>query len=472
MLIGREKEQQRLLQAIGEEDSMFVSVYGRRRVGKTYLIRETFNNSFTFYHTGLAKSPMKKQLAAWRLSLREYGLKKATLPRTWLDAFEALKEIIRQSTESKKIIFIDELPWMDTQRSGFIPALENFWNGWASARKDVVLIVCGSATSWIIKKILKNKGGLHNRVDTKIHLQPFTLNECERYATHRKLGMNRRQLMECYMIMGGIPYYWSKLERSFSLAQNIDNLFFNPDGELHDEFDALYASLFKNPDPYITVVQTLGSKRIGMTRDEIISEAHLQDNGRLSEILQDLEACGFVRKYTNFGLKTKSAVFQLIDSYTLFYYRFIQQNTGGDEYFWSRQMGSPIYYNWCGLAFERVCLLHVTQIKKALSIFGTISRVCSWHQPATSDGKGAQIDLLIDRDDNVIDICEMKYTKQPYEMTSEEEQKVQNRRSRLIAETGTDKAVHLILVSASGVKPNPYSDEFQAVITSESLFEK
>lgn len=472
MLIGREKEQQRLLQAVKEEDSIFVALYGRRRVGKTYLVRETFDNDFTFYHTGLANSPMKKQLAAWRLSLREYGLKKATLPRTWLDAFEALKEVIRQSPESKKIIFIDELPWMDTQRSGFIPALENFWNGWASARKDVVLIVCGSATSWIIKKILKNKGGLHNRVNTKIHLQPFTLNECERYATHRKLGMNRRQLMECYMIMGGIPYYWSKLERSLSLAQNIDNLFFNPDGELHYEFDALYASLFKNPDPYITIVQTLGSKRVGMTRDELINEAHLLDNGRLSEILLDLETCGFVRKYTNFGLKSKNAVFQLIDSYTLFHFRFIQQNTGGDEYFWSRQTGSPIYYNWCGLAFERVCLQHVTQIKKALSIFGTISRVCSWYQPTTPEGKGAQIDLLIDRDDNVIDICEMKYTKQPYEMTLEEEQKVQNRRSRLIAETGTVKAIHLILVSANGVKPNPYSDEFQAIITEEALFEK
>ncbi len=472
MLIGREKEQQHLLQATREEDSMFVALYGRRRVGKTYLVRETFSNNFTFYHTGLAKSPMKKQLAAWRLSLREYGIKKAPLPHSWLDAFDALKQIIRQSDEPKKIIFIDELPWMDTQRSGFIPALENFWNGWASARKDIVLIVCGSATSWIIKKILKNKGGLHNRVNTKIHLQPFTLNECERYATHRKLGMNRRQLIENYMIMGGIPFYWSKLERGLSLAQNIDNLFFNPDGELHDEFDALYASLFKNPEPYITVVQTLGSKRIGMTRDELVKEGHLQDNGRLSEILQDLETCGFIRKYNNFGLKSKNAVFQLIDSYTLFYYRFIQQNTGDDEYFWSRQSGSPLYYNWCGLAFERVCLMHVTQIKKALSIFGTVSRVCAWFLPSTSERKGAQIDLLIDRNDSIIDICEMKYTKQPYEMTSEEEQKVQNRRSRLIAETGTDKSVHLVLVSASGVKENTYSAEFQSVITSEALFEK
>lgn len=472
MLIGREKEKGRLLQASCEEDSMFVALYGRRRVGKTYLVRETFSNNFTFYHTGLAKSSMKEQLAAWRLSLREYGLKKATRPHTWLDAFDALKEIIRQSSEQKKIIFIDELPWMDTQRSGFIPALENFWNGWASARKDVVLIVCGSATSWIIKKILKNKGGLHNRVNTKIHLQPFTLNECERYASHRKLGMNRRQIMECYMIMGGIPFYWSKIERNLSLAQNIDNLFFNPDGELHDEFDALYASLFKNPDPYITVVQTLGNKSIGMTREELISEAHLQDNGRLSEILKDLEACGFIRKYTNFGLKTKHAIYQLIDSYTLFYYRFIQQNTGGDEYFWSRQTGSPLYYNWCGLAFERVCHLHITQIKKALGIYGTISRACSWYLPHNSERKGAQIDLLIDRNDGVIDICEIKYTKLPYEVTFEEEQKVQNRRACLISETGTDKSIHLILISASGVKQNQYSSEFQAIITDKDLFEK
>lgn len=472
MLIGREKEQERLLQATREEDSMFVALYGRRRVGKTYLVRETFNNSFTFYHTGLAKSPMKKQLEAWRLSLREYGLKKATLPRTWLDAFEALKQIIKDSDETKKLIFIDELPWMDTQRSGFVSALERFWNGWASARKDVVLIVCGSATSWIIKKILKNKGGLHNRVNTKIHLQPFTLNECERYASHRKLVMNRRQLMECYMIMGGIPYYWSKLERGLSLAQNIDNLFFNPDGELYDEFDALYASLFKNPDPYITVVQTLGTKRTGLTREELIAQAGLEDNGRLSEILKELEECGFIRRYTNFGFKTKSALFQLIDSYTLFYYDFIQQNTSADTSFWSRQTGSPLYYNWCGRAFERVCLLHVDQIRRALSIFGTVSRVCSWYLPKNADSRGAQIDLILDRDDSVINICEMKYTRQPYEMTSEEETKVQNRKERFMTETGTDKSIHLILVSASGVQRNAYSDEFQAVITADALFEK
>ena len=471
MLIGRRKEQEKLLAATREEDSMFVAVYGRRRVGKTYLIRETFGGNFTFYHTGLAKSPMKKQLAAWRLSLREYGMVKAGLPETWLDAFDMLKDIIRQSSETKKIIFIDEMPWMDTQRSGFVPALENFWNGWASARKDVVLITCGSATSWVINKIIKDHGGLHNRVNTKIHLQPFTLCECEQYAQYRKLGMNRRQLIECYMVMGGIPFYWSKLKRERSLAQNIDDLFFNPDGELANEFDDLYASLFKNAAPYIRIVNSLGTKRIGMTREELLRHCNLADNGKLSELLQDLEACGFIRRYRAFGQKTKGAVYQLIDSYTLFYYKFIRQNSQDDEHFWSSQTGTAIYYNWCGLAFERVCMLHITQIKKALGIFGTISTICSWRSLRIEDGKhGAQIDLLIDRNDQVIDICEIKFTKEPYEVDEEEYMRLLNRRARFVAEADTDKAVHLVLISASGVKRNSYSDEFQSVITSGDLF--
>lgn len=473
MLIGRKKEQGQLLDAMREEDSMFVAVYGRRRVGKTYLVRETFNNDFTFYHTGLAKSPMKNQLAAWRLSLKEYGIEKPTLPKTWLDAFDMLKEVIRHSEQQKKIIFIDEMPWMDTQRSGFLSAIENFWNGWASARKDVMLIICGSATSWIINKVIKNHGGLHNRVNTKIHLQPFTLHECEAYAEHRKLGMNRKQIMEGYMVMGGIPFYWSKLRRDSSLAQNIDSLFFNPDGELVGEFNELYASLFKNPSPYIKVVNTLGTKRIGMTREELINEGHISDNGKLSEILEDLEACGFIRKYKAFGQKAKGALFQLIDSYTLFYYKFIRHNKQDDEHFWSSQISSPVYYNWCGLAFERICLLHITQIKKALGIIGTISTVCSWQSnKSNGEKKGAQIDLLIDRNDGVIDVCEMKYTKEPYEMDAIEEEKIQNRRSRFIEDSGTDKAIHLVLVAATGVKRNCYSDEFQSVITADSLFEE
>ena len=245
MLIGRKYEKQRLIDAYESEYSEFVAVYGRRRVGKTFLIRETFDYKFTFQHSGLAASSKSQQLKAWRVSLEESGLAVKGTPTNWVDAFCLLKELIAQSSERKKVIFIDELPWMDTHASGLIPALEHFWNSWASARKDVCLIICGSATSWIINKIVKNKGGLHNRVDYKIPLRPFTLRECEQYMKSRNIVMSRKQLMEGYMIMGGVPYYWKAMQKSMSLAQNIDLNFFTPGGELYEEFDALYASLFK-----------------------------------------------------------------------------------------------------------------------------------------------------------------------------------------------------------------------------------
>lgn len=473
MFIGRDKEKALLTKLLDENESSFVAVYGRRRVGKTYLIRTAFQDKFTFVHTGMAHSSLKKQLEAWRSSLRDCGVKKLKIPHSWIDAFDMLKEVINASKEPKKLIFIDELPWLDTHRSGFLSALEHFWNGWASARNDIILIVCGSATSWIINKIVKNHGGLHNRLTHSIHLQPFSLFECEQYAVSKRLGMNRRQIMECYMVMGGVPYYWSKLERDRSLAQNIDALFFNQDAELKTEFVNLYASLFKKPEPYIAVVNTLGTKKAGMTREDIIKLGGITDNGKLTEVLEDLESCGFIRKYKAFGQKSKGAIFQLIDPYTLFYYQFIQQNMQNDEHFWSTNIGSPLYYNWCGLAFERLCLMHLPQIKTALGISGVVSNACAWMSTSTStDEKGVQIDLIIDRNDDVIDLCEMKYTKESYHISDDEIEKIIYRQSRFIAQTSTRKAVHLVMVAASGVVHNANANEFQNILTAEDLFAK
>lgn len=268
MLIGRTTEKEKLIKAYESEYSQFVTVYGRRRVGKTFFVRETFNYTFTFEHAGLAKSPMKKQLKAWQSSLKNAG-KKVALPRTWIDAFDYLKDLIKENNSPKKVIFIDEMPWMDTLHSGFVSALENFWNGWASGRKDVLLVVCGSATSWIINKLIKNHGGLRGRVTAKINIRPFTLKECEEYVVAYRLGMSRRQILEAYMIMGGVPFYWTFIDRSRSLAQNIDEMFFNPDGDLRNEYGDLYASLFRNPEPYIRIINALGSRNIGLSRDEI-----------------------------------------------------------------------------------------------------------------------------------------------------------------------------------------------------------
>lgn len=474
MIIGRRKEISSLKKAYESDVSEFVTVYGRRRVGKTFLVRETFDNSFTFYHTGLSNSPLRKQLANWQSSLKEYGKRKRVpFPHTWLDAFDMLKVLINESTDKKKVVFIDEMPWMDTPKSGFVAALEHFWNGWASARNDILLITCGSATSWVMNKLIKNKGGLHNRVTVRIPLKPFILHECEEYAKAKKLGFTRRQIMECYMVMGGVPYYWSYLDRGMSLARNIDNIFFNPDGQLHDEFDELYASLFKRPEMYIQVIKTLSTKRMGLTREEIIRiNKELHNNGKLSQVLGDLESCGFIRKYSNFDHSSRTPIYQLIDSYTLFYYKFISENKNNDPHFWSASQDSPTFYNWDGLAFERVCLDHVRQIKKALGVEGVVSNEYGWQSKGSKDNNtdGAQIDLLIDRNDDVIDLCEMKFTKTPFVMTEDEENKIQYRKNLFISETGTTKAVHLILVTASGVKRNAYLDGFQNIITGDDLF--
>ncbi|MDO4511972.1 MAG: ATP-binding protein [Bacteroidales bacterium] len=474
MIIGREKEIERLREAYESDYSEFVAVYGRRRVGKTFLVREAFNYQFTFQHAGLANSNMKQQLAAWRLSLKDAGLEKVNVPRNWLDAFDLLKALIKQSADKKKVVFIDEMPWMDTKRSEFISALEHFWNCWASARKDVLLIICGSSTSWIINKVIKNHGGLHNRVTYQLHLKQFTLAECYTYASANKLGMTQRQVLECYMVLGGVPFYWSFLDRRLGLAQNIDRLFFSDDAPLKDEYHNLYSSLFREPEPYIKVVSTLGKKKCGMTREELVGAAGLQESGKLTRILEDLQYCGFIRKYHMLGKKVKGSVFQLTDFYTLFYFRFMHYNAQSDSKFWSRSVGTPIYNVWCGLAFERVCLMHVEQIKDALSIGGVMSSEASWYSSpsadATSVAKGAQIDLLIDRNDDVIDVCEMKYYAGEYVVSEDEERKIENRILRLREETSTKKAIHAILVTTEGLKHNPHAAVFQSVVVMKDLF--
>ena len=470
MIIGRTLEKEKMIRAYQSEYSQFVTVYGRRRVGKTFFVKETFGNKFTFEHTGLAHTDMKGQLAAWKSSLHDAGMAKPKLPKNWLDAFDMLKDLVKASEDKKKVIFIDEMPWMDTLHSGFIPALEHFWNGWASGRKDILLIVCGSATSWIINKLIKNHGGLRGRITAKIFIQPFTLAECEHYAKAFKLGMSRRQIVEAYMVMGGIPFYWSYLDRTKSLAQNIDDLIFNPNGELYDEFDALYASLFKTPEAYIQVITILGKKKAGMSREELIEEG-MDDNGKLTKILTELEYCGFIRKYNCIGFKKKNAVFQLIDPYTLFYFRFIAENVRADKHFWSTNQNSPLYYNWCGLAFERVCFAHEEQILQALGISGVSTVFFAWRTARSKTSEsGAQIDLVIDRADGVINLCEIKFTKEPFTVNADDEEDLENKIARFSEETHTDKAIHLVLISAKGLKKNEYSNIFQNIITLENLF--
>ncbi len=461
-----------LVDALHEEYSQFIAVYGRRRVGKTFLIREAYDYTFDFQFTGAAKLTARKQLVRFRRALKEHGQKDTPELTNWGDAFSELKRLINGLKTGKKVIFLDELPWMDAPRSGFLSELESFWNGWASARKDIVFVVCGSSTSWMVKKIIKNKGGLHNRLSHRISLKPFPLGLCEQLAQSRGLVFSRKQLLEAYMVFGGVPYYWSLLQKGASVTQEIDRLIFSPDGELNDEFEMLYASLFRKPEPYIRVIELLARKKMCMTRMELLAAGGFEDNGSFSDILKDLEWCGFIRSYSMMGYKKKSDLFQLIDHYTLFYYEYIDGQRQGANY-WKSMLGTPKYNTWCGLAFERTCLWHIDQIKKQLGISGILTNEYAWRCSGdeSKNLRGVQIDLLIDRSDGIIDICEMKYSKEPYVISADYGRELQRKRDLLTEVTGTDSAVHTIMVTTEGVVHNVEWGEIQAEVNLDNLFE-
>lgn len=473
MLTGRKNEIERLKAAYKSQYSEFVAVTGRRRIGKTFLIREFFNYKFTFQHSGVANQKTRLQLRDFKQSLEKYGLKKCHVPQDWFDAFYMLENLIETSKQKRKVIFIDEMPWLDAPKSNFVSALEHFWNAFASARKDVLLIICGSATSWIINKIYKNYGGLHNRVTCRINLQPFTLSECEQFCKASGIVASRLEILQAYMILGGVPYYWTKFEKTKTVAQNIDYLFFNENAILKDEFRDMYSSLFKNPEAYLKIIETLALKKAGMTREELTSSSQHPSNGTLTRILEDLQSCGFIRKYNFLGLKENKALFQLIDNFTLFYCRFLKDGKYNEENFWSSSSGKTVKSVWEGLAFERVCLLHVPQIKFALGISGISANVFSWY--AKNDevlGAGTQIDMLIDRADNAVNICEMKFWNSEFLITKDYEKNLRNKISRFQLQTKTPKTVRLVLITVLGLKNNIYSDIIQNTLTINDLFKE
>ena len=468
MLIGREKEKQVLLNAQNEEYSQFIAVYGRRRVGKTFLIRETFENRFDFQYTGAANLTSRKQLVRFRRALKEHGQNDTPELTNWGDAFSELKRFIANLPEGKKIVFFDELPWMDAPRSGFLSELESFWNGWASARKDIVFVVCGSSTSWMVKKIIRNKGGLHNRLNHRILLNPFPLGLCEKLAQSRGIVLNRKQMLEAYMVFGGVPYYLSMLESTKSLAQNIDELLFHPDGQLHREYENLYQAMFRNADNHLLIVKAMAAKSKGLTRNEILEATGLPNAGSATRVLDELEQSDFVRRYTSFGQKKRDEMYQLTDAYTLFYFHFLQDGKNNDKQFWQHHLGTPKINSWAGYAFEQVCLAHVEQIKMAMGISGMAVSTSGWF------GKGkeqkAQIDLVLDRADHIVNLCEIKFSTRPYTIDKQYAETLQNRQWIFEQETKTRKSCQQVMLTTYGLAKNQYSSIIQRELTMEDLF--
>ena len=425
----------------------FVMVYGRRRIGKTFLVRQTLGKAMCFYMTGIANARRDIQLQNFQQTMMQYSRRIARkTPEDWFEAFRQLRRLIEQSKLKRKVVFLDELPWMDTPKSNLVSALEHFWNSWGSTRSDLMLVVCGSAASWLVKHIVANRGGLHNRLTAKIRLQPFSLHETHLFLRHKGIRWDAAIEAQCYMTTGGIPYYLNLLDKEKSLAENIDSLFFADSAMLAGEFDNLYASLFTHSEEYVEIVRALSRKKTGYTRDEILQLLHRPDGGSLTRRLNDLTECGFVNKYFAHG--RVEALYQLIDFYTLFYLHFIEPKQKTRQVVWRQQMLSPAYNTWCGLAFERLCFAHLEQIKQALGIAGISTQTYALYKD------GTQIDMVIERPDKVVNLCEMKFTDLPYALTKREAEHLRARTETLNSIFKARRTVEITLITNLSAKRN------------------
>lgn len=469
-IIGR-KEEIRQLQAYCESGRPeFIAVYGRRRIGKTFLIDEFFHYQYSFSVSGVLDGSPTEQITAFTQALRKIGYQ-GDMPQSWMNAFFILSELLetRLSENQRCTIFIDELPCFDTPRSGFIQAFSHFWNTWGQKHPQVLLIVCGSATTWMIKNIIDSHGGLHNRITHEIHLRPFTLNETESMLQSMQIHWDRLSILQIYMIMGGIPYYLSLLQKGESIVQAIDRLYFSANANLQSEYKRLFASLFREPEPYLEIMRILSTSRKGITREEMIKALGKKDNGHLSEYLQNLIKCDFIRYYF---VKTKkirktNGFYQLTDFFTIFHNTFLTRPIN-DEHYWSHNLQTPLMNTWLGLAFERVCMAHIPQIKRCLGIDRIGTEYYSWRSKTSENG--SQIDLLIERADRIINLCEIKYSTTPYSIDKSEEMKLRIRQSDFAEETGTKYAIFPTMITTYGIRKNAYSGYIQAEVTLDDLF--
>ena len=472
-IIGRIEECQRLEECLEEERAQLIVVYGRRRVGKTFLINEFFDNNFTFKLTGAYNQTKSVQLRNFIGELNRKTKKKYSQPIDWVEAFELLREYLSSlSKQDKQVVFFDEMPWMDTPKAGFLEAFEWFWNDFGCTMENLVFVVCGSANSWMVDNIDKNKGGLFNRQTCRLFLKPFNLKEVKEYLESRGFKWSLYDIAECYMILGGIPFYLSLLKRKLSLSQNIDYLFFREKGELWDEFSNLYATLFSNTDTYIKIVEALSKNRNGLTRNGIIAKTKLPSNGNLTKMLGNLADSGFVRISQTYGKKKKDLVYQLADYYTSFYFHFVKEGYGQDENYWTNSLDNSRRKIWEGLTYEQLCKDHIRQIKTKLGIAGVLSEESSWSCTADEELgiNGAQIDLIIKRRDRVINICEIKFSNDEYLIDKNYDKSLRNKISAFVKTNNEKYSIQLTMITTYGIKKNMYSSLVNNEVVLEDLF--
>jgi AAA+ ATPase superfamily predicted ATPase len=474
LIIGREIEQNLLSRVLKSGEAELVAVYGRRRVGKTFLIRNVFEKQMVFEFSGTHNATLNQQLENFsRVLSKAVGIKLA-VPDGWMDAFEMLTTYLTPIIKKqRKIIFLDEFPWIHTPRSGFMQAFENFWNLWASRQKNLIVVICGSAAAWMIQKIINNRGGLHNRVTRRIRLLPFTVSETEEFLKSRKVNLDRLQILQLYMVMGGIPQYLKEIEPGESATQAIDKLCFTKDGILNDEFKKLFHSLFNGADDHIAVIKALSKKRGGLSRNEIIEECKLSSGGGTTQLLEELTESGFITPYIPFGKTAKDNIYWLTDEYSHFYMKFIENSKFHGEGSWEKFSSGTSWKSWSGSAFEGICMKHILSLKKALGIENVHTETSTWRYKSKKEEQGTQIDLLIDRQDSCINVCEMKFSINAFAINKGYAEELKNKLAVFRDTTGTKKTLFLTMITTYGVTSNEYKTGLvQNDITMDVLFDK
>lgn len=469
-IIGRKAELDKFKRFTTSEKSEFVALFGRRRVGKTFLIREYFANNFTFQLTGIANATTEEQLLNFDLQLQQFQKGELIKTKNWIEAFHKLSKYLETvKIKEKKVIFLDELPWLDTKNSDFIKGLEHFWNSWADRQSNVILIVCGSAASWMINNLIQSRGGLHNRLTERIKIYPFNLKETKDFLVSKGCQLTAQQIVNLYMTTGGIPYYLEHVPKGKSTTQIIQYLFFDTNSPLKDEFKQLYRALFKKHEIYEKIVEVLASKNYGMTRSELIEKGKFKSGGTITKVLIELEESGFINSYTPYDKKQKNTNYRLSDFYTSFYFRFLKDFKYREENYWINLENQPIQNNWKGLAFEQVCLSHISEIKTALGISGMFSHQSSWFGEAFEEK--AQIDFLLERQDQVINLFECKFWADKFVIDKDYAAQLRRKIAVFKNATQTKKSVFLTMISTYGTQMNEHSLELvQNDITIDAFF--
>jgi len=475
-LCGRTYEKKILLNHLHAREARLIAIYGRRRVGKTFLIRSVYKDTLVFECSGIHGASLKQQLQNFSLALQKAQGSSLPLavPEDWLSAFQMLEQFLDQrNAPHPSVVFFDELPWLHGPRSGFLPAFGHFWNTWASRQSQLVVIICGSAASWMIKHIINNKGGLHQRINERIRLEPFTLAETEAYLTQNNVSLDRYQLLQLYMAIGGIPPYLQAVRPGESAAQAIDRICFTKNGLLTEEFTNLYQSLFDEASHHMAIVRELAKHGSGLNRNEIMNACRLSSGGTTSSLLDELTESGFIDKQVPYEKNNKDSIYKLSDEYSLFYLKFIdkRKNTGDET--WLRISETPSGRSWAGYAFEAVCLKHIKPLKKALGIDGILTTEAIWRFVPGQEHPGAQIDLLIDRTDHSINICEIKYTCDIFAIDAAYATELRRKLSVFREKTKTKKTLFLTMITTYGVHNNTNATGLvQKQLTMDDLFQE